>query len=84
MSGEIVNLRRLRKTKQRAAEADTAAQNRLRFGRSKAQRAFETKIETLEQRQFEAHRRTVGGNQNSAAENIPADNNSVEDAPDGG
>ncbi len=84
MSGEIVNLRRLRKEKQRAAEADSAAQNRLRFGRSKAQRAFEAKVETLEQRQFEAHRRTVGTNENGAAETIRADNNSGEDPPYGG
>ncbi len=57
MSGEIVNLRRVRKAKQRAVEADAAAQNRVQFGKSKAQRALDTKIETLEQRRFEAHRR---------------------------
>ncbi len=57
MSGEIVNLRRFRKAKQRAAEADVAAQNRLRFGRSRTQCAFEAAVENREQRLFEAHRR---------------------------
>ena len=38
---EIVNLRQARKAKARAAAADKAAENRLRFGASKAERAVE-------------------------------------------
>jgi hypothetical protein len=57
VSGEIVNLRRARKAKQRVTEAGKAAENRTRFGRSKAQRELEAAVETREQRLFEAHRR---------------------------
>ena len=37
--GEIVNLRRARKAKVRAAAAGAAAEQRARFGRTKAERA---------------------------------------------
>ncbi len=57
MSGEIVNFRRTRKAKQRVAEADKAAENRTRFGRSKAQRDLEAVVEMRAQRLFEGHRR---------------------------
>ncbi len=83
MSAEIVNLRRRRKAKQRAGEADAAAQNRLSFGRSKQQRAFASKIETLEQRQFEAHRLSPKGSEITHAEDSPVRDHSAEDAADG-
>ncbi len=57
MSAEVVNLRRVRKAKQRLAEADNAAGNRAPFGKSKAAaqpRAAE--IESADQRMFEGHR----------------------------
>jgi hypothetical protein len=54
---EIVNLRRARKTKARAAAADKAAENRLRFGASKAERDLLTAREDLEDRHLDAHRR---------------------------
>ena len=38
MTGEIVNLRRARKARERAREQAEAAQNRLQFGRPKAER----------------------------------------------
>jgi hypothetical protein len=38
---EIINLRRARKAKARQGAADTAANNRLRFGRTKAERMNE-------------------------------------------
>lgn len=57
MSGDVVNLRRARKAKEREAAADAAAENRLRFGKSKAQRTLETKIAALDDRRFVAHRR---------------------------
>lgn len=57
MSGDIVNLRRARKAKLRAAEADQAAQNRASFGRSKAERALEVKQESLAERRLSGHRR---------------------------
>jgi hypothetical protein len=37
--GEIVNLRRVKKAKQRAADADAARENRIRHGRTAAQKA---------------------------------------------
>ncbi|WP_297295818.1 DUF4169 family protein [uncultured Methylovirgula sp.] len=54
---EIVNLRRARKAKARAAAADTAAQNRLRFGVSKSERALAAATGDLERRHLDAHRR---------------------------
>ncbi len=57
MSAEVVNLRRARKAKQRAADADRAAGNRFRFGQSKAQRSLDAAVEARDQRRFEAHRR---------------------------
>jgi hypothetical protein len=57
VSGEIVNLRRARKIKQREAKADAAAENRIRFGQSKAQRALTAEAEALATRRFEGHRR---------------------------
>jgi hypothetical protein len=56
VSGDIINLRRARKARERAAQADTAAENRLAFGRSKTQRTLAAKTETLAQRQLEGHR----------------------------
>lgn len=41
MSAEIVNLRRARKEKARLAKAEQQAQNRARFGRTKAEREKE-------------------------------------------
>lgn len=39
MTAEIINLRRARKTRARAAKASEAEQNKIKFGRSKADRA---------------------------------------------
>jgi hypothetical protein len=39
--GEIVNLRRHRKLKDREAREAAAAENRVRFGRTKAEKAFD-------------------------------------------
>jgi hypothetical protein len=38
VTAEIVNLRRARKAKARAAQAESAATNRVRFGRTRAER----------------------------------------------
>jgi Domain of unknown function (DUF4169) len=56
MSGDIVNLRRARKAKQRSKQAAAAAENRLTFGKSKEQRALEQKTDVLARRRFEGHR----------------------------
>jgi len=57
VSAELVNLRRVRKAKQRQADAETAAENRLRFGKSKAERHLETAVAAREERSFQGHRR---------------------------
>ncbi len=54
---EIVNLRRARKAKGRAEATDKAAENRLRFGVSKAERERTAAMRELERRQLEGHRR---------------------------
>lgn len=56
MSGDVVNLRRARKAKQRAEQAAAAAENRRTFGESKEQRALKRKTDVLARRQFEGHR----------------------------
>ncbi len=55
---EIVNLRQARKAKARAAAADKAAENRLRFGASKAERTVETGNREIARRRLDGHRRT--------------------------
>jgi hypothetical protein len=68
VSGDIVNLRRARKAKQRIAEADAAAQNRVLFGQSKTQRALGETLDTLETRRFEAHRRDTAVDQSPSSQ----------------
>lgn len=55
--GEIVNLRRARKARDRSKDAEQAQENRIRFGVSKAERLLAEKTDTLTQRRFEGHRR---------------------------
>ena len=56
MSGEIVNLRRARKTRERAAAAETAAANRAKHGRTKAERASGTIEAGRSERLLDGHR----------------------------
>jgi hypothetical protein len=42
--GEIVNLRRVKKAKQRAADADAARENRTRHGRTGVQKANDERL----------------------------------------
>ncbi|HOV03317.1 MAG TPA: DUF4169 family protein [Hyphomicrobiales bacterium] len=57
MSGEIVNLRQFRKGKARADKAASAAENRAKHGRSKAEKTLEAARDTLAGRRHEGHRR---------------------------
>jgi Domain of unknown function (DUF4169) len=59
VSAEIVNLRRARKAKQRAADSEAAAANRLQFGKSKAARDLDAAVNDQEKRRHEAHRRDL-------------------------
>jgi hypothetical protein len=47
---EIVNLRQVRKRKAKDAEEQVAAQNRILFGRTKAEKKFETTLSTKAER----------------------------------
>lgn len=57
MSAEIVNLRRARKAKSRAEKEATAAANRVRFGRTKAERMEQSAQRDLSERRLEGARR---------------------------
>ena len=54
---DIVNLNRARKAKARAAKVDLAAQNRVKFGRTKAEKQAESAIKSLTERKLDSHKR---------------------------
>lgn len=53
---EIVNLRRARKARNRATSEAQAAQNRIDFGRTKAERTLTEAEKSLAERRLEGHR----------------------------
>jgi hypothetical protein len=58
--GDIVNLRQRRKAKAREERAASAAANRLRFGRSIAERQFTKSEETKNARDLDGRRLKTG------------------------
>ena len=54
--GEVVNLRRVRKGKARAADAQQAEANRLAFGRTKTERLASTWAQERAEQTLEGHR----------------------------
>lgn len=54
---EILSLSKARKAKARVAKEQTAAENRIKFGRSKAERQLEKAQDALEARRIDAHLR---------------------------
>jgi hypothetical protein len=56
MTAEIVNLRKARKAKARAADEARAAENRALFGRSKAERKATEAEKDLTLRRLDGHR----------------------------
>jgi Domain of unknown function (DUF4169) len=54
---DIINLRRARKEKVRADKEARAAENRVKFGRTKDEKRLAEARERLAKRQIEAHRR---------------------------
>jgi hypothetical protein len=56
MTGEIVNLRKARKAQARTQKDAQAAENRVRFGRPKAERTLLDANETLAARRLDHHR----------------------------
>ena len=54
---EIVNLRRLRKRKQRGDEAKAAAENRVVHGQTAAEKARAALLQGLDAKRLDGHRR---------------------------
>jgi Domain of unknown function (DUF4169) len=54
---DIINLRQARKDKARADKEARAAQNRVKFGRTKEEKRLAEAQERLAERRIEAHRR---------------------------
>jgi hypothetical protein len=55
--GEIVNLRRARKDREKRARDETARKNRIAHGRSKAERELTQAQQQLETGRLDAHKR---------------------------
>lgn len=53
---EIINLRRARKARDRATAEAQAAQNRIEFGRTKAERKLTAAEKTLQATRLDGHR----------------------------
>ena len=58
--GEIVSFRRARKTAEGRLAERTASANRLRYGRSKAERELEAKLDLKARRDLDRHRIDTG------------------------
>lgn len=69
MSAEIINLRQVRKQRERERKAAEAAENRTRFGRTKAERTLEELARTRADQALDGHLRAGP----EAAETIPSD-----------
>ena len=54
---EIINLRNARKQKARAGKEAQAAENRIKFGRTKAEKSLEKAKAELEDKRIDAHKR---------------------------
>lgn len=55
--GDVVNLKRHRKRKARAEKDQQADENRIRFGRTKAERKASGTIRQFEEKRLDAHKR---------------------------
>lgn len=60
MSGDIVNLRQFRKQKTRADKAKAAEQNRMTFGRTKAEKTLTAKLNEKAEKALDQGRREKG------------------------
>jgi hypothetical protein len=61
MAAEIINLRQARKQRARAEAGKAADQNRLRFGRSKAEKRAAEAEKSAAARKLDAHKLTPEG-----------------------
>ncbi|BCP54404.1 DUF4169 domain-containing protein [Kaistia sp. 32K] len=60
MTAEIINLNRFRKEKVRQEKAATAEENRVRFGRNRAERALDRIAAEKARRHLDDHQRDDG------------------------
>ena len=58
--GDIVNFRKARKRVERKLDEQRAAENRIRHGRGKTERALQTAREAKSRRELEQHRIETG------------------------
>lgn len=56
MSAEIINLRQFRKARERAAKEAAAAENRSRFGKSRAERDLDHALDEQANRRHAGHK----------------------------
>lgn len=59
--GEVINLNKARKRKAREEAATQAAQNRVRFGRTKEQKQLDAAVSEEARRRLDALKRDEGG-----------------------
>jgi hypothetical protein len=57
MAGDVINLRQARKTRERAVKEKQAAENRVKYGRTKDERRLHDANNTLSQQRIEGHKR---------------------------
>ncbi len=72
MTGEIINFRKAKKVLDRAAKEKQAAENRIKFGRTKAEREKIAADEELKRRRIDEHVREAKDRAKDAAEDDPA------------
>lgn len=70
MTAEIVNLRKARKARDRSSREAEAAENRTKFGRSRAERDLIAAREALGSRRLEGHR-LAGPADDSSQQPVP-------------
>jgi hypothetical protein len=81
MTAEIINLRQVRKQRERDAKEGRSAENRARFGRTKGERALDEKTSEREERRLEGHLREVSVQQPEPSANATGDAPAVPPTP---
>lgn len=71
MSADLINLRKARKARDRVAKEKQAGENRVKFGRTKAERQQAEASKDLTLRRLEAHKRATGNSDRNSGENPP-------------
>lgn len=71
MSAEIINLRQARKQRERNEKDARAAENRARFGRTKAERALEDDAQARAARTLDGHEREPTASPEEAPTSTP-------------